>query len=99
MVMIEATHLSQHQSLVLVKAEVTLLWEVISVPTVAEFIRKLFAQQGDLSVLGVTREGILRQCAIHPGGHSHVHLLNLRLCKKFKPMMTRTLVTKLKMST
>ena len=98
MVMVEATHLSQHQSLVLVKAEVTLLWEVISVPTVAEFIRKMFAQLGDLSVLGVTREDILRQCAIHPG-HSHIHLLNLRLCKKFEPMMTRTLVTKLKMST
>ena len=39
--MVEATHLCQHQSLVLVKAEVTLLWEVLNVPTAAEFIRKM----------------------------------------------------------
>ena len=97
--MVEATHLSQHQSLVLIKAEVTLLQEEMSVPTVAEFIKEMFAQLGDLSVSDVTREDILRWCTIHPGGHSHVHLLNLRLCKKFKPMMTRTLVTKLKMLT
>ena len=97
--MVEETHLSQHQSLVLVKAEITLLREVISVPAAAEFIKKMFAQLGDLSFLDVTRKDILKQCAIHPGGHSHVHLhlLNLRLCKKFEPMMTRTLVTKLRM--
>ena len=100
--MVKETHLSQHQSLVLVEAEVTLLWEVISVPAVAEFTRKMFAQLKDLSVSEVTRRDILNQCAIHPGGHSHVHLHllnNIRLCKKFEPMMTRTLVTKLKMLT
>ena len=46
--MVEATHLSQHQSLVLVKAEVTLLQEVLSVPTVAEFMVKMFSQLGDV---------------------------------------------------
>ena len=97
----EETYLSQHQSLVLVEAEVPLLQEV-SVPAVAEFMVKMFAQLGNLSVLDVTRRDILNQCAIHPGGHSHVHLHllnNIRLCKKFEPMMTRTLVTKLKMLT
>ena len=103
MVMVKETHLSQHQSLVLVlvKAEVTLLREV-SVPAVAEFMVKMFAQLGNLSVLVVTRRDILRQCAIHPGGHSHVHLHlrnNIRLCRKYEPMMTTTLVTKQKMST
>ena len=67
--MVEETHLSQHQSLVLVlvEAEVTLLQEVISVPAVAEFIRKMFAQLKDLCVSDVIRRDILNQCAIHPG--------------------------------
>ena len=96
----EKTYLSQQQSLVLVlvEAEGPLLQEA-SVPAVAGYMVKMFAQLGDLSVSDVTREDILRQCAFHPGGHSHIHLLNIRLCKKFEPMMTRTLVTKLKMST
>ena len=88
----------QHQSLVLVEAEVPLL--VVSVPAVAEFMVKMFAQLGNLSVLVVTRKDTLRQCATHQGGHIHLHLLNnIRLCRKYAPMMTRTLVTKQKMST
>ena len=85
--MVEVTHLtSQHQSLV--KAEVTTitpLQEDLSVLTVAKFIKEMFAQQGDLFVLDVTKGDILRQCAIHPGrlhSHDHPHRLNLRLCKK-----------------
>ena len=57
--MVKETHLSQNQSLVLVKAEVTLLQEVISVPTAAEFIRKMFAQL-DLSVSGCNKRGHFR---------------------------------------
>ena len=94
MVVVEIVHLtSQYQSLV--KAEVTPLQEDLSVPTVAKFTKEMFAQQGDLFVMDVTRGDILRQCAIHPGRlHSHIHphkLSNLRLCKKYRPM-TRTLV-------
>ena len=102
-VVMEETYLSQHQSLVLVEAEVPLLWEVqeVSVPAAAEFMVKMFAQLGNPSFLVVTRKDTLRQCATHLGRHSHVlHLLNnIRLCKKYAPMMTRTLVTKQKMST
>ena len=99
----EETYLSQHQSLVQVEAEVPLLQEV-SVPAAAEFMVKMFAQLGILSVSVVTRRDILRQCATHPGGHSHSHIHlhlcnNIRLCKKYTPMMTRTLVTKQKMLT
>ena len=99
--MVEETYLSQHQhqSLVLVEAEVPLLWEV-SVPAAAEFMVKMFAQLENLSVLVVTRGDIVRQCATHQGGHIHLHLLNnIRLCKKYAPMMTRTLVTKQKLLT
>ena len=98
--MVEVVHLtspSQHQSLA--KAEViTPLQEDLNVPTAAKFTKEMFAQLGDLSVLDVTKEDILRQCAIHPRD-PYIHLLNLRLCKKFEPKMTRTLVTKLKMLT
>ena len=95
--MVEETCLSQHQSLVLVEAEVPLLWEV-SVPAAVDFMVKIFAQLGNLYVLVVTRKDTLRQCATHLERHSHIlHLLNnIRLCKKYTPMMTRTLVTKQK---
>ena len=88
----------QHQSLVPVaEAEVPLL--VVSVPAAAEFMVKMFAQLGNLSVLVVTRKDTLRQCATQ-GGHIRLHLLNnIRLCRKYTPMMTRTLVTKQKMLT
>ena len=96
--MVEIVHLTnQHQSLV--KAEVTPLQEDLSVPTVAKFTKEMFAQQGDLFVMDVTKEDTLRQCAIHLRKlHSHIHPLSIKLCKKFKPKRTRTLV-KQKMST
>ena len=60
----------------------------------------MFAQQGDLFVMDVTKEDTLRQCAINLRKlHSHIHQTSPRLCKKFKPKRTRTLVIKLKMST
>ena len=91
---VEETYLSQHQSLVLVEAEVPLLQE-ISVPTVAEYMVKMFAQLRILSVSVVTRRDTVRQCVTHPGGQSHglIHLHNnTKLYKKYAPMMTRTLV-------
>ena len=98
MVMVKVAHLtSQHQSLV--KAEVTTitpLQEDLSVLTAAKFIKEMFAQQGDLFVLDVTKEDTLRQCVDHPG---EPHVLSKKLCKKFKPRRTRTLVTKQKMLT
>ena len=99
MVVVEVVHLTnQHQSLV--KAEVTPLQEDLNVPTAAKFTKEMFAQQGDLFAMDVTEGDILRQCAIHPGKlHSHVHPLNnLRLCKKYRPKVTRTLL-KQRMST
>ena len=62
MVVVEVVHLtSQHQSLV--KAEVitiTPLQEDLSVLAVTKFIKEMFAQQGDLSVMDVTKEDTLR---------------------------------------
>ena len=90
--MVKVVHLtSQQQSLA--KAEVIPLQEGLNVPTAAKFTKEMFAQQGDLFAMDVIKD-ILRQCAIHPGrlhSHDHPHRLNLRLCKKYKPM-TRTLV-------
>ena len=82
-VVVEVVHLtSQHQSLA--KAEVlTPLREDLNVPTAEKFTKEMFAQL-DLSVLDATEEDILRQCAIHPRD-PYVHLLNIRLCKKFEP--------------
>ena len=46
----------------------------------------MLAQQGDLFVMDVTKEDILRQCAIYLRKlYSHIHPLNPRLCKRFKP--------------
>ena len=55
----EETYLSQHQSLVLVEAEVPLLQEA-SVPAVAGYMVKMFAQLGILSVSVVTRRNTSR---------------------------------------
>ena len=100
MVMVmEETYLSLHQSLVLVEAEVPLLQEV-SVPAVAGYMVKMFAQLEILFVSVVTRRDTSRQCVTHPGGHSHGHVHlhnNTRLYKKYAPMMARTLVIKQKM--
>ena len=81
----EETYLSQHQSLVLVEAEVPLLWEVqeVSVPAAAAFMVKMFAQLGNPSFLVVTRKDTLRQCATHPGGHRHSHV-HLHLLQQHK---------------
>ena len=51
---VEETYLSQHQSLVLIEVEVPLRQEV-SVPAVAGYMVKMFAQLGILSVSVVTR--------------------------------------------
>ena len=99
MVMVEVVHLTnQHQSLAQVGAEEDPFLQInLSVPIVAKFTKEMFAQLGDLSVSDATKEDILRQCAIHPRD-PYVLPLNPRLCIKFKPMMTKTLV-KLKMLT
>ena len=103
MVVVGVVHFTS-LSLTWAGAEVTPLQdppqEDLSVPTVTKFTKEMFAQQGDLFAMDVTEEDILRQCAIHPGRlHSHIHPLNnLRLCKKYRPKVTRTLV-KQKMST
>ena len=90
MVVVEVVHLTnQHQSLV--KAEVTPLQEDLNVPTAAKFIKEMFAQQGDLFAMDVTKEDTLRQCANHLI-EPHIHPLSRKLCKKFKPRRTRTLV-------
>ena len=93
--MVEVAHLtSQHQSLA--KAEViTPLQEDLNVLTAGKCIMEMFAQQGDLFVMDATKGDTSRQCAIHPGrfhSHDHPHKLNLRLYKRYRPKVTRTLV-------
>ena len=71
MVVVEVVHLtSQHQSLA--KAEVTPLQQDLNVPTVAKFTKEMFAQQGDLSVMDVTKGDTLRLCAGHLR-EPHIH--------------------------
>ena len=98
MVMVKAVVVNNRimdQSLVQAGAEASQL-ENLSVPTVAKFmLNGMIAQPENQRVMDVTRRDILRQCAIHPGrlhSHDHPHRLNVRLYKRCKPRMTRTLV-------
>ena len=50
--------------------------------------------------MDAAEEDILRQCAVHPERfHSHIHPCSTKLCKKFKPKRTRTLIIKQRMLT